>query len=96
MLNVRTVLRKHCFKFAGRRIDVITWRKLAEEIISNNLKEIPPEFTIRDIWEIARGDGLVIELSGGYIAISPILWTEEDWKKIDERRQQGGDAPTDS
>ncbi len=89
MLDVRSSLRKYGLKFAGRRLDVAMWRRLAQEIISSNLKKIAPEFTIGDLYEIVRADGLIVELSNGYIAISPALWTDVDWAHINERLWQG-------
>lgn len=89
MLDVRQALRKHGLKFAGRRLDLSTWRRLAQEVISHNLKEIPAEFTMRDFFELARSEELIIELEGGFLALHPKLWTEEDWKKIEKRLWQG-------
>lgn len=89
ILNVRAALRKHGLKFAGRRLDLVTWRRLAQEIMSNNLKELAPEFSIRDLFELARDEGWVLELPGGFLTISPVLWEDDDWKKIEERLYQG-------
>lgn len=89
MLDVRQALRKHGLKFAGRRLDLTTWKRLAQEVISYNLKEIPAEFTARDLFELARDEDLIIELESGFLALHPKLWSAKDWKKIEKRLWQG-------
>ncbi|MDP1719141.1 MAG: hypothetical protein Q8L24_01810 [bacterium] len=74
VIGLKASLRKHGRKYAGKRIKLITWRRLAQKVTIDNLKEIPAEFTLRDLFEICREERWIIEAGGGMLKLGERLW----------------------
>ncbi len=61
MLRVREALKE----LDGLEFDPVELRRAFENVFANNLKEIAPEFTLRDLYELARDERLITELQAG-------------------------------
>ncbi len=74
-IKLKRSLRKHGSEYVGKNIDLATWRKLAIKVIVDNCKEIPAEFTLRDLFEICRENSLIVEAGGGMLKFG--AWASE-------------------
>jgi len=65
MLKVREALKE----FNGQVLDLVELRKALKSVVMKHLSEIPAEFKLRDLFDLAREENCIEEVGQGRVRI---------------------------